>query len=153
VWSPSVQGAIDGTHISIVKSILCHENYYYHKLDGYSLVAQVVVDYKKKFTNVFVGFPRNLNDSRVLHKSTLYRKVENHVLFAYDPRFYQHWFPPYLLGDKGYPLITWIMTPFKEEGHHIVLELLYNMKHKQGHSIVENALRIIKKPLGSFLPN
>jgi len=108
-------------------------------------VAQVVVDYKKKFAHVFVGFPRNLNDSMVLHKSTLYRKVENHGLFAYDPRFYQHWFPPNLLGDKGYPLITWIMTPFKEEGHHIVFELLYNTMHKWGHPIVENAFGILKK--------
>jgi hypothetical protein len=83
-----VQGAIDGTHISTVKPILCHENYYYHKLGGYSLVAQVVVEYKLFFIDVFVGFPRNLNDSGVLHKSTLYRKVENHGLFAYDPRFY-----------------------------------------------------------------
>jgi len=35
--------------------------------------------------------------------------------------------PPYLLGDKNYPLIiTWIMTPFKEEGTHTILELFYN---------------------------
>jgi hypothetical protein len=43
------------------------------------------------------------------------------------------------------------MTPFKEEGHHIVLELLYNMRHKQGHSIVENAFRILKKTFREFL--
>jgi len=62
------------SHISIVKSILCHENYYYHELGGYSLVAQIVVNYKKKFIDVFVGFPRNLNDLRVLHKFTFYKK-------------------------------------------------------------------------------
>jgi hypothetical protein len=113
-------------------------------------VAQVVVEYKKKFTDVFVGFPRNLNDLRVLHKSTLYRKVENHSLFAYDPRFYQYWFLPYLLDDKGYPLMTWIMTPFKEEDHHTVLKLLYNMRHKREHSIVENAFGILKKTFREF---
>ncbi len=94
MWFPSVQGAIDGTHISIVKSILCHENYYYHKLDGYNLVAQVVVDYKKKFTNVFVGFPRNLNYSMVLHKSTLYRKVETMVCLPMTQDFINIGFHP-----------------------------------------------------------
>jgi hypothetical protein len=34
--------------------------------------------------------------------------------------------PPYFLTDKGYPLITWIMTPFKEEGQHTIAELLHN---------------------------
>lgn len=29
--------------------------------------------------------------------------------------------PPYLLGDKGYPFISQIMTPFKEEGTYIIL--------------------------------
>jgi hypothetical protein len=43
------------------------------------------------------------------------------------------------------------MTPFKEEGHHIVLELLYNIRHKEGHSIVENTFGILKKPFREFL--
>jgi hypothetical protein len=41
IWHgfPSVQGAIDGTHISIVKHVLFLEYYYYHKSCGYSSVA------------------------------------------------------------------------------------------------------------------
>ncbi len=53
-------------------------------------------------------------------------------------------FLPYLLGNKGYPLISWIMT-FLKKGQHFVLELLYNMKHKWGYSIVENGFGILKK--------
>jgi len=94
VWSPSVQGAIDGTHISTIKPILCHENYYYHKLGGYSLVAQVVVDYKKMFIDVFVGFPRNLNDSRVLHKFTLYKKLKTMVCLPMTQDFINIGFHP-----------------------------------------------------------
>lgn len=51
----------------------------------------------------------------------------------------------HLLGDKGYPLISWIMTPYKEKGKFSILELLYNMKHKRGHSIVEKAFGILKQ--------
>jgi hypothetical protein len=39
--------------------------------------------------------------------------------------------PPYFLDDKGYPLIRWIMTLFKKDGHHNILELFYNIKPKK----------------------
>jgi hypothetical protein len=42
------------------------------------------------------------------------------------------------MGDKGYSLISWIMAPFKEEGHLFILELLYNRKHNKKHLVVEN---------------
>jgi hypothetical protein len=62
--------------------------------------------------------------------------------------------PPYLIGDKNHPfIITWIMTPFKEEGTHTILELFYNRKHKQGWSIVENAFGILKKKFKALLQN
>jgi hypothetical protein len=50
-----------------------------------------------------------------------------------------------LLGDKGYPLVNWIMTLFKKNGHHTIFKLLYKRKHKKGHSIVENYFGILKK--------
>jgi hypothetical protein len=37
------------------------------------------------------------------------------------------------------------MMPFKEDGHHNILELLYNKKHKKGPSMVENAFGIFTK--------
>jgi hypothetical protein len=46
--------------------------------------------------------------------------------------------PSHLLGDKCYYLINWIMTYFKEERQHVILEFLYNRKHKGGHSMIEN---------------
>jgi hypothetical protein len=57
-------------------------------------VAQVVVEYKKKVIDVFVGFPKNLNDLRVLHKSTLYRKVENIVCLPMTQDFINIGFHP-----------------------------------------------------------
>jgi hypothetical protein len=57
----------------------------------------------------------------------------------------QNGFAPYLVGDKGYPLISWIMMPYNEEGQHLILEFLYNMKHKRDHFVVENAFSILKK--------
>jgi hypothetical protein len=43
------------------------------------------------------------------------------------------------------------MTPFKEEGHHTILELLYNRKHKRGCWVLENDFGILKKTFREFL--
>ncbi len=60
--------------------------------------------------------------------------------------------PPYLLKDKSYLLvITSIMTPFKEEGTHTILELFCNRKHKQGWLIMENAFGILNKKFRALL--
>jgi hypothetical protein len=43
---PSVHGAIDGTHIQIFKPKTTFlEDYYYHKIGGYSVVAQTIINY------------------------------------------------------------------------------------------------------------
>lgn len=103
---PSIMGAINGTHISIAKPISVFlKDYYYHKTRGYNIVAQVVVDSKKRFLDVFVGLFRNVNDSYVLRKSKLYQCAIRRGLFdiAIGP---QDWMFPYILGDKGYPLFS-----------------------------------------------
>jgi hypothetical protein len=47
--------------------------------------------------------------------------------------------------DKGYPLLSWIMTPYKDGKHHLGLEFLYNQKHKREKLVVKNAFGIIKQ--------
>jgi hypothetical protein len=58
----SMQSVIDNTHISFSKPKLdFDEDYYFHKIGGYSIVAQVV-DARKKFIDVYAGLPKNLNN-------------------------------------------------------------------------------------------
>jgi hypothetical protein len=40
--------------------------------------------------------------------------------------------PPYLLGDKWYSFINWIMMSYKEDGHHTIIQLFYNKKKANG---------------------
>ncbi len=63
-------GATNATHISIAKSIgVFLKDYCYHKIGGYNVVAQVMVDSQKRFLDVFVGLLKNVNDSYVLKRS------------------------------------------------------------------------------------
>ncbi len=54
----SVQGAIYGTHISIVKTFSYTKDYYYHKASRYNVMAQTIVDCKKMFIDYLCGYSR-----------------------------------------------------------------------------------------------
>jgi hypothetical protein len=82
----------------------------------------------------------------VLRRSTLYKSAQYHGLFYHTKS--SNVIPPW---DKRYPLISWITTPFKEEGPHMNLELLYNKKHKCGRFVVENSFSILKKTFQKLL--
>jgi hypothetical protein len=70
-----VQGAIDGTHISILKPQGGFvEDYYYHNTSNYNIVAQVV-NRNKKIIDICMGFLGNVNESRVFHKFSLYKNA------------------------------------------------------------------------------
>jgi hypothetical protein len=122
---PSVYGAIDCMFITISKPKVCLEDYYYYKEGAYTMVIQAVVDAQKRFTNVFVGLPGSVNDSRILKKSGLYRRVVNGGLLSKE-LYHMAYIPPYLLGDKGYPLLPWLLIPFKDDGRdRTMLKMLY----------------------------
>jgi hypothetical protein len=134
---PSVQGAIDCIHIAIPKPPTFPEDYWYYKTRAYSMVAQAVVDAKKLFTNVYIGLPGPVNDQRVLRRSSLWQKVVHRGLMNVDAG-YQEGIPPYLLGDKGYPLLSWLIVPFKDDRQpRSLAEIYFNNRHWQGRSVVE----------------
>jgi hypothetical protein len=156
---PSVHGAIDCTHITISKPLQYLEDYWYFKIGAYSMVAQAVVDLKKQFTSIFVGFLGSVNDQRVLRRSGLWQHVVHRRLLHVDSG-YQEGIPPYLLANKGYllankgyllankgyPLLLWMMTPFKDDGRpRSLAESYYNKHYRRGRSVVENAFGLLKE--------
>jgi hypothetical protein len=142
---PSVQGALNCTHIAISKPTTYLEDYWYFKTRAYSMVAQAVVDSKKQFTNVFVGLPGSVNSQRVLRRSRLWQQVVQHRLMHVESGD-QDGIPPYLLANKGYPLLSWILKSFKDDGHpRSLAETYYNKCHRRGKSVVENAFGLLKE--------
>jgi len=70
---PSIQGAIDGMRIFIPKpNSPFAKDYYFHRIGWYFIVYQIVVDAKKHFTNLYVGLSSSMNDSKILHKLSVY---------------------------------------------------------------------------------
>jgi hypothetical protein len=92
-----------------------------------------------------VGLPGSINDQRVLRRSGLWQHVVHRILLHVDSG-YQEGIPPYLLADKGYPLLSWMMMPFKDDGRpRSLAESYYNKRHRRGRSVIENAFGLLKE--------
>ncbi len=73
---------------------------------------------------MFIGLFRSTNDYWKILFS--YKCAHYRSLLDVNKGTMNEPFPPYLISDKGHFLMSWIMAPFKEEGQHSILELLYN---------------------------
>jgi hypothetical protein len=89
--------------------------------------------------------PGSTNDSRMLRMSSMYREARKGNLF--DVQFSQENFAPYFIGNKGYPLLPWLQTPYRDTpgAKRSIVERLFNCKLSQGRAVVENAFEILKQ--------
>lgn len=129
---PGVVGLIDGTHISI-RAPMEEPEAYINRKKFHSINVQVICDENMVFTNVLAGWPGSVHDSRVLRNSTVYNTAANK-------------FPAntHLLGDGGYPLQTWLMTPYRNNGHLIADEIFFNTVLSSNRQTVERSIRLLK---------
>ena len=148
---PNCIGAIDGTHIYIAappNSIVAADHRNRNK--SFSILLQGVVDMKCYFTSVNSGPPGSLHDSAHFKSTELYRKVEEGVMggFHDDPMTWPAAlpFPPYIVADRGYPLLSWCITPYKMGPMGMALtneEVWFNCKHSSTRMSVERGFGIL----------
>lgn len=98
---PDIVGAIDGTHIRIVRPRE-FEAEYVNRKRYHSINVQVVFDAKYHIIDMEARWPGSTHDSRILNESDLRRKFETREI--------PH--GCHLLGDSGYGAKTWLLTPF-----------------------------------------
>ena len=151
-WLPNCIGAIDGSHIYIAtpsNTIVAadHRNRY----KSFSILLQGVVDSKCYFTSINTRPPGSLHDNAHFKSTELYRKIEEGTMggFHDDPLTWAAClpFPPYIVGDRGYPLMSWCITPFKMGQwcvHFSREEMWFNRKHSSTRMSVERGFGILK---------
>ena len=71
---PNCVGAIDGSHIEIVRPNECATDYYNRK-GYYSILLQGICDGNGKFLSVSSGHPGSIHDARMMRRSGFYKKV------------------------------------------------------------------------------
>ena len=127
---PGVLGCIDGSHIPIIAPSV-DEPMYVNRKKFHSINIQAVCDADAVFLDVVAKHPGSFHDSFILQSSGLHDRFER-------GEFGDGW----LLGDSGYALKSWLLTPILNPvGNR---EKSYNKKHKKTRSLIERAFGILK---------
>ncbi|XP_049890978.1 putative nuclease HARBI1 isoform X2 [Epinephelus moara] len=95
---PGIVGCIDGTHVQI-QAPSEHEYLYVNRKGYHSINVQVACDARYYIFNLVARWPGYTHDARILRESALYQEFEAERVTGL------------LLGDSGYPLTRWLMTP------------------------------------------
>lgn len=137
---PGVIGCIDCTHIAIFPPAAnnnIHPEHLYINRKGYhSINTQLICDWRLKIININARFPGRTHDAFIWNNSN----VNNTMVHLYRRHPRNNF---YLLGDSGYPLRPWLMTPIMNarEG---TPEAAYNNKHRCCRSLVERCNGLLK---------
>jgi hypothetical protein len=84
----------------------------------------------------FAGWPGSANDARVWCNSPIGRTVaDNGDMIPLNC---------HLLGDSAYPLHTYLMTPYRDNGHLTAKQKGYNVKLSSKRVVVEQAIGLLK---------
>ncbi|XP_017469052.1 PREDICTED: putative nuclease HARBI1 [Rhagoletis zephyria] len=99
-------GAIDCTHIAVIGP-KDHEEAYINHHGYHSINVQMVCDPNLKILNVNARFPGARHDAYIWNASAVPRAMKR----AYDRGDHN----TFLIGDLGYPLEPWLMTPLSNQ--------------------------------------
>ncbi|XP_062849608.1 putative nuclease HARBI1 [Trichomycterus rosablanca] len=124
---PGVVGAIDGTHIKIIAPSI-NEDVYVNRKRYHSINTQVVFDAEYNILDVVPKWPGSTHDARIFTESGLNKLFETGLVPPGCP----------LLGDKGYPLRRWLLTPFSRAVTEA--QINYNRAHRSTRSVVERGI-------------
>ncbi len=85
---------------------------------------QAIMDHWKWFWNVYVGIPSSIKNAWILVLFS-YTTITKGNLFVVDHG--QENIKTYILKDKGYPMLPWLMVFHKQVREcHIAFKTLYN---------------------------
>ncbi|MBN3297179.1 HARB1 nuclease, partial [Amia calva] len=127
---PNVIGAIDCTHIAI-KAPSEEEFAYVNRKHFHSINVQIICDAQMRLTNIVARWPGSTHDSYILTNSIVGMRLQ-------AGRVRDGW----LLGDRGYPLKTWLLTPLTNP--QTDQERSYNDAHSHIRSVVERVIGQLK---------
>ena len=141
---PQCAGAINGCHIPIEAPQQCPADYHNRK-GWHSIVLQGLVDHNGSFTDINVGWPGRVHDSRVLHNSMLFSKAESGSLFPEQTILMGGVrVPTVIVGDAAYPLRSWLMKPYINTGSLNTQQRRFNQRLSQARIVVEHSFGLLK---------
>ncbi|XP_018304026.1 putative nuclease HARBI1 [Mycetomoellerius zeteki] len=129
-----VIGCLDCTHVTIVRPKIHEEAYLNHK-GFHSINVQAVSSHDLEILSINARFPGSVHDNFIWKNSA----VRNEMMRLYESGDQSTW----LLGDSGYSLEPWLMTPIigAAEGS---AEARYTECHSSTRNYVERTFGLLK---------
>lgn len=132
---PGSIGAIDCTHVKIKKPSMDVECCYINRKGYFSKNVQLISDYDLNILSANARFGGSTHDAYIWENS----KCKEYLESQYNANANSNW----LIGDSGYPLQPWLMTPFRNPES--VGQENYNKVHIQARNCVERLNGVLKK--------
>lgn len=129
---PNVLGAVDGCHIRIKKPIENPHDYFNRK-KYFSVVLQGICASNLQFIDVDCRWPGSVHDARIFRTSDIY------------PVGFQLCAPNYyIIGDAAYPCKSWVVTPYRNNGHLTPPQINFNLILSKTRVKIEHAFALLK---------
>ncbi|XP_066335767.1 protein ALP1-like [Miscanthus floridulus] len=143
---PNCCGVVDTTHITMcLSSAEPNCKVWLDQEKNYSMVLQAVFDLDTRFTDIVTGWPGSMKESSILHSSGLFKRCEKgerlngSKLKVSDGSEIGE----YLIGDSGYPLLPWLLTPYHEKDL-IESRAEFNSRHSAARTVAPRTLAKFK---------
>lgn len=94
---------------------------------------QAVCDHNLLIRDIFVGYPGSVHDSRVFRNSSLYATLQEKCTNFH------------LLGDSGYPILSNLLTPFRDREQLSRAQTNYNIALASNRYIIEHYFGLLKQ--------
>ncbi|XP_037810619.1 putative nuclease HARBI1 [Lucilia sericata] len=130
---PKVLGSIDCTHIRIQSPGGNNAELYRNRKGYFSFNVQVAIcNAHLKIMDIVCRWPGSAHDSNIFNNSNIKAKLENGEFQDY-----------YLLGDSGYGIKPYLMTPLSNPVTHA--EILYNESQIRTRNTIERCFGVLKR--------
>lgn len=130
----NIIGAVDGTYVPI-KAPKRNPTAYINRKCFHGITLQSVAIPSLMFTDCFTGYPSSVSDIRIFRNSDIYKRINNNI----DVYFEEEQF---LLGDKAYPLMNWIIPPYIDHGHLTQRQRNFNKVHAKSRQVIERSFAL-----------
>ena len=97
----------------------------------FSINVQAVCDANLNFIDAVVRWPGSTHDSRIFENSNIFTRFDNGQISGL------------LLGDSGYPLKTFCITPYANPEK--IVQRRFNKRHSQTRMSIEKAFGVLKR--------
>uniref|UniRef100_A0A8D0HT84 DDE Tnp4 domain-containing protein n=1 Tax=Sphenodon punctatus TaxID=8508 RepID=A0A8D0HT84_SPHPU len=141
---PNCIGAVDGTHIEILRPAAGEALEYVNRHGYYSLHLQGVVDHRARFIDIYTGNSGRSHDARIMTISPFYARMYRGDFADMGMRWIEGVpMPPCILGDPAYPLTRWLMKVYPVPN--TPAEQVYNTRLCASRTVVERAFGALKQ--------